>query len=95
MASASRQLMSLAWDCWIKWALEALPDSASLMAVEEQFSASAKAWAQLSSIYLIQVVCQTLALLISTVQQVSVSWMVQAQRAFTSLMALVVSDSFQ
>ena len=35
MASASRHWMSLAWHCWIEQALEAMLDSASLMAVEQ------------------------------------------------------------
>ena len=43
IASASRPWMSLAWDCWIEQALEALLESASLMVVEQWFSASAVA----------------------------------------------------
>ena len=42
MASASRHWMSLAWDCWIEWVLEAPQESASWMADKQQFSASAK-----------------------------------------------------
>ena len=72
--------------------MEAPWDSASQMADEQQFSVSAEMQAQLSSISLIQAVCQTSASLISTVQWVSMSQMVWAQRAFTSLMALVVSQ---
>ena len=91
--SSSRCWMSLTWDCWVQQALEVLLDSASLMVVEQQFSASAKARMQSSSISFRQVVFQTLALLISTVLQVSTSQMVQAQRSFASLTASVVSDS--
>ena len=43
MASVSRCWMSLALHCWIEWGLEAPLDSASLRAVEQQFSASAEA----------------------------------------------------
>ena len=68
--------MSLVWDCWIEWALGVPLDSGSLMAVEQWFSASARAQVQSSSISLMQAVCQTLALLINTVQQVSASQMV-------------------
>ena len=94
LASASRRWMSLACDCWIEWAWVTLWDSASLIAVDQQFSASAKVCAQLASASLIQAVCWTLALLISTTWWASTSLMVQAQRAFTSLMASVTSDSF-
>ena len=93
IAAASRCCISLALDCWVVWALEALLDSASLMVVEQWFSASAKAREQSSSISLRQVACWTLASLISTIHQVSASWMVQAQRAFSSLTASVVSNS--
>ena len=93
MASTSRHQMSLAWDCWIEQALEMLLDSASLMAVEQWFAASAKVRVQSSSISLRQAACQTLASLISAVWQVSTSWMVWVQRAFASLTASVVSDS--
>ena len=94
MASASRHWMSLACDCWIEQAWEVPWDSASLITVEQWFSASAKMQAQLASTSLIQVACQTMALLISTAQWVSASLMLWAQRAFDSLMASVVSDSF-
>ena len=52
MASTSRHWMSLAWDCWIEWALEVPLDSTSLRAVEQQFSVSAEVQAQLFSISL-------------------------------------------
>ena len=93
MAFTSRCWMSLVWDCWVEPALEAPLDSASLMVVEQWFSASAKASKQSSSISLRKVACWTLASLISAVPWVSASQMVQAQRAFTSLMASIVSDS--
>ena len=76
-----------------EWALEVPLDSASHMVAEQWFSASARAREQLSSISLRQAVYQTLALLISAIWWVSTHWMVQAQRAFASLMASVVSDS--
>ena len=60
MASASRHWMSLAWDCWVEWALEVL-DSASLVVVEQQFSTSSKAREHSSSISFRQVACHTLA----------------------------------
>ena len=93
IASASRHWMSLACDCWIEWASKAHHDSTSLIAVEHQFSASAEAWTQLASASLIQVACQIVALLISTTQWASASLIVWAQGAFSSLMALVISDS--
>ena len=93
MASASRCWMSLACDCWIERTCEAPQESASLIAVEQQFSATAKAQAQSASASLIQAACHTLASLISTAQQASTSLVVQAQRAFAALMALVISDS--
>ena len=67
MASASRHWMSLVWACWVERALEEPLDSASLMVVEQQFSASARAREQLSSISLRQAACWTLASLISTI----------------------------
>ena len=73
IASNSRCWISLASNCWVEWALEAPLDSASLMVVEQQFSSSAKAREQSSSISLRQAACQTLASLTSTVQQVSSS----------------------
>ena len=50
IAFASRHWMSLACDCWVEQALEVSLDSTSLMVVEQQFSASAKATEHLSSI---------------------------------------------
>ena len=78
---------------FIEWALEVPLDSASQMVVGQQFSASARATEQLSSISVRQAACQTLALLISAGWWVSASQMVQAERAFASLMTSVVSDS--
>ena len=86
VASAPRHWMSMVWAYWDEWALEALLDSASHMVVEQQFSTSARASEHLSLISLIHVACHILASLISTVQQVSTSQMVQAQRAFAFLM---------
>ena len=67
MAYASRHWMSLVWGCW---------DIASELVVEQQFSTSARAREQSSSISLRQVACQTLASLISTIQWASASQMV-------------------
>ena len=85
IASASICWMSLACDCWIRQACEAPRDSTSLMAVEQQFSASAKALAQSASASLIQTVCWISASLINTMQQASISLMVQVQRVFAVL----------
>ena len=93
MASTSRHWMSWALACWLSGLLEVPLDSASQMVVGQQFSASARATEQLSSISLRQAAYQTLALLISASWWVSASQMVQAQRAFASLMTSVVSDS--
>ena len=57
IASASRHWMSFVWNCWVEWALEVPLDSASLMVVEQQFSASAKGREQSSSISFRQVAC--------------------------------------
>ena len=53
MASVSKCCMSLACVCWIQWDGEAPQDSASLMTVEQQSSASAKvlAWLASTSLY--------------------------------------------
>ena len=53
MASACRHCMFLACDCWIRWACEEPQDCASLMAMEQQLSASAKAlaWWMSASLY--------------------------------------------
>ena len=91
---ASRCWMSLSCDYWISWACEAPWDSASLIAVEQWFSASAKAWAQSASASLMQVAYQISASLISPMQWVSASLMVWEQRTFTVFMASVTSDSF-
>ena len=75
-------------------ACEAPWDSASMIAVEQQFSATVTVQAQLASASLIQAACQTSSSPISTAQLASMFLMVKAQRVFTSLMALVISDSF-
>ena len=72
--------MSLACDCWIQWACEAPWDSASLMAVEQQSSASAKVLAWLASASIVQEAWWVSALLSSAMWWASTSLMVQAQR---------------
>ena len=94
MASVSRHCMPLACDCWMEQACLVLQDSTFLIAVEQQFSASAMMEAQLALASLMQVVCWASALLISITQWASASLVVQAQRVLASLMASVVSDSF-
>ena len=72
----------------------ALQDSTFLIAVEQQFSASAMVEVQLALASLIQVACQASASLMRVAQWALASLMVEAQRAFASLMASVISDSF-
>ena len=81
-------------DSWMEWACLAQWDSAFLIAIEQQPSASAMVEAQLALASLIQVVCQASASLMRVVQWALASLMVESQRAFASLITSVVSDSF-
>ena len=95
MASISRHCMPSACDSWMEWACLAPWDSAFLIAIEQQPSASAMVEVQLALASLIQVACcQASASLMRVAQWASAPLMVEVQRAFASLMALVVSDSF-
>ena len=94
MASVSRHCIPSACDCWMEWACLAPWDSTFLIAIEQQFSASAMVEAQLALASLIQVACWAYASLMSITRWASAPLMVQAQRAFASLMASVVSNSF-